>query len=287
MSLQRDFADAINAMREKRPLVHCITNYVTAGDTANMLLAAGASPIMADDPAETAEIAARADALLLNTGTLSESHITAMLAAGAAANKKGIPVVLDPVGVQLSEFRTAAVRRIFSEVKIAAVRGNASEIAFLTGCSPVGARGVDCDADYGGKLGGEVSDGKSGGEVVGGTAANDIADAARRYGCVFCVTGAVDAVTDGERRAKLLNGCAALKRVTGAGCMTTALIAAFSAVCEPFSAAVFGTAFMGICGELSELFPPCRYMGSFREGLFDNAGRNAEDISGRFRSNDG
>lgn len=259
MSIQHDFADAINALREKRPLVHCITNYVTAGDTANMLLAAGASPIMADDPAETAEIAARADALLLNTGTLSESHITAMLKAGAAANRRSIPVVLDPVGVQLSEFRGAAVRRIFSEVKIAVVRGNASEIAFLGGSS-VKARGVDCDTDC-----------------------SEAADAARKYGCVCCVTGEVDLITDGARETRLCNGCAALKRVTGAGCMTTALIAAFSAVCEPFSAAAFGAAFMGICGELSDFSPPFRYMGSFREGLFDNAGRSAEELAERIR----
>lgn len=256
-----DFAEAISAMREKKPLVHCITNYVTAGDTANMLLAAGASPIMADDPAEAAEIAEQADALLLNMGTLSESHVSAMLKAGAAANKKGIPVVLDPVGVQLSEFRRAAARRIFNEVKISVVRGNISELEFLGGYSAEGSHGVDSEAD--------------------GTGAplSAAAEAARRYGCVCCVTGASDYVTDGGRAVKLNNGCAALKRVTGAGCMTSALIAAFSAACEPFSAAVFGTAFMGICGEFSEYIPSCRYMGSFREGLFDNAGRGAEEIA--------
>ena len=122
MSLQQDFSDAITALREKRPLVHCITNYVTAGDTANMLLAAGASPIMADDPAEAAEITAQADALLLNMGTLSERHISAMLKSGITANQKGIPVVLDPVGIQLSEFRRTAVRRIFRGEDIGGAR---------------------------------------------------------------------------------------------------------------------------------------------------------------------
>lgn len=265
MSLQQDFSDAITALREKRPLVHCITNYVTAGDTANMLLAAGASPIMADDPAEAAEITAQADALLLNMGTLSERHVSAMLKAGSEANKKGIPVVLDPVGIQLSEFRRTAARKIFSEVKISAVRGNVSELTFLGGYSAVGAHGVDCDPND---------------EGMSLAAASD---AALRYNCVCCVTGASDYVTDGNRVARLLNGCTALKRVTGAGCMTTALIAAFSAVCDPFSAAVYGTAFMGICGEFSGYTPPCRYMGSFRSGLFDNAGRSAEEISARIR----
>lgn len=260
-----DFAEAIAAMREKRPLIHCITNYVTAGDTANMLLAAGASPIMADDPAEVAEITSQADALLLNMGTLSERHISAMLKAGEAANKKNIPVVLDPVGIQLSEFRRTAARKIFSEVNISAVRGNVSELTFLGGYSAVGARGVDCDPND------------------EGTSLAAASDAALRYNCVCCVTGASDFITDGDRAVRLLNGCTALKRVTGAGCMTTALIAAFSAVCEPFSAAVFGTAYMGICGELSEYSPPCRYMGSFRSNLFDNAGRDGADFAERIK----
>lgn len=265
MLKQNDFSNAITALREKRPLVHCITNYVTAGDTANMLLAAGASPIMADDPEEAAEIAAQADALLLNMGTLSERHISAMLKAGAAANKKGIPVILDPVGIQLSEFRRTAARRIFSEVKISAVRGNVSELTFLGGYSAVGAHGVDCDPND------------------TGSALAAAFDAALRYDCVCAVTGAEDFITDGDRTAMLQNGCAALKRITGAGCMTTALIAAFAAVCEPFSAAVYGTAFMGICGELSEYEPQCRYMGSFRAGLFDKAGMSAEEIAVHIR----
>ena len=265
MNLQEEFMHAITALREKRPLVHCITNYVTAGDTANMLLAAGASPIMADDPAESAEITARADALVLNMGTLSESRISAMLRSGAAANKKGIPVILDPVGVQLSEFRRTSARKIFSEVKISAVRGNVSELTFLGGYSAAGAHGVDCDPND---------------EGMSLAAASD---AALRYNCVCCVTGAADFITDGDKAARLLNGCTALKRITGAGCMTTALIAAFSTVCDPFSASVFGTAFMGICGELSEYTPPCRYMGSFRAGIFDNAGRDGADFAERIK----
>lgn len=265
MLQQKNFSLAIATLREKRPLVHCITNYVTAGDTANMLLAAGASPIMADDPAETAEIAAQSNALLLNMGTLSERHVSAMLKAGAAANKKGIPVVLDPVGIHLSEFRRTAARKIFSEVKISIVRGNVSELAFLGGYSVVGAHGVDCDPN----------------DAVNAFSA--ASDAALRYGCVCAVTGTEDFITDGDKAVKLQNGCPALKRITGAGCMTTALTAAFAAVSEPFAAAVYGTAFMGICGELSEYEPPCRYMGSFRAGLFDKAGMSAEEIAKHIR----
>ncbi|MBD5383525.1 MAG: hydroxyethylthiazole kinase [Ruminococcaceae bacterium] len=260
-----DFAEAIAALREKKPLIHCITNYVTAGDTANMLLAAGASPIMADDPAETAEISACADALVLNMGTLSESRISAMLKAGEAANKKGIPIVLDPVGVHLSEFRRTAARRLLSELKISVIRGNLSELLFMGGI-PVESHGVD-----------------SAEEQTEGLKLSAAADVALRYDCVCAVTGAEDIITDGSAAARLLNGCTALKKITGAGCMTTALTAAFSAVCEPFSAAVFGTAFMGICGELSEYTPPCRYMGSFRSNLFDNAGRDGTEFAERIK----
>ncbi len=260
-----DLSAAIKALREKRPLVHCITNYVTAGDTANMLLAAGASPIMADDPAEVAEISARADALVMNMGTLSERHIEAMLKAGAAADQRGIPVVLDPVGVHLSEFRRAAALKIVSEVNITILRGNISEILFMGGI-PVESRGVD-SAD----------------EREKGLDLTAAAEVAQRYDCVCCVTGEEDIITDGNEATRLLNGCAALKRVTGAGCMTSALIAAFAAVSDPFSAAVYGTAFMGICGELSEYSPECRYMGSFRAGLFDKAGMSAEELAAHIR----
>ena len=102
MNLSADFIETISAavavLREKKPLIHCISNYVTAGDTANILLGAGASPVMADCPAEVAEITAAADALLINLGTISESRLSAMLIAGKAANEKNIPVILDQIG---------------------------------------------------------------------------------------------------------------------------------------------------------------------------------------------
>lgn len=262
MSLQQDFPVAITALREKHPLVHCITNYVTAGDTANMLLAAGASPIMADDPAEAAEITSRADALLLNMGTLSERHISSMLKAGEAANRRGIPVVLDPVGVHLSDFRGEAVMKILSEVKISVIRGNLSEMLNMGGVS-VKSHGIDSDDD----------------EHNRDLDLSASADTAQRYCCVCAVTGTEDIITDGQRAVQLLNGTSSLKKITGAGDMTSALIAAFSAVCDPFSAAVFGTAFMGICGELSDYIPSGRYMGSFRSNLFDIAGKDGANFA--------
>lgn len=248
-----DFAKALDALRGKKPLVHCITNYVTAGDTANMLLAAGASPIMADDPAEASDISAHADALVLNMGTLSENHILAMLKAAETANKRGIPVVLDPVGVHLSEFRRAAARRILSEIKVSIIRGNLSELLFMGGI-PVQSHGVDSSL-----------------EPNKGLNLTAAADTARQYDCVCAATGADDIITDGDRAARLQNGTEKLRKITGAGDMTTAVIAAFASVTDSFSAAMFGTAFIGICGEISESSQKSAGMGGLRQGLFDAA----------------
>ncbi len=244
----------LTSLREKRPLVHCITNYVTAGDTANMLLAAGASPIMADDPNEAAEVSAAADALVLNMGTLSEKRLDAMISAGAAANQKGIAVVLDPVGVQLTEFRKKAARELISRVRISIIRGNISEISFIADVDDSAFfRGVDC---------------------FGGSAEKAAQTAAKQLGCVCAVTGERDVITDGSSTIILDNGCLQLRKITGAGCMSTALCAAFSAVAPPLEAAVFGTAFMGICGETAASETGGNAMGSFRAALFDAAGMN-------------
>ena len=122
---------ALLNVRKKRPLVHCITNYVTANDCANVLLACGASPVMADDAREVEEIVEIADALVINIGTLNARTIEAMLAAGRKANELDIPVVLDPVGAGSSRLRTETALRLLAEVRFAAVRANISEIKAL------------------------------------------------------------------------------------------------------------------------------------------------------------
>lgn len=262
MSFTEQAAHILSDMRIKCPLVHCITNYVTAGDTANMLLAAGASPIMADDPAETAEVSAAADALVLNMGTLSESRLSAMLRAGRSANQKGIPVVLDPVGVGMTNFRKEAARRILADVKISVIRGNPAEISTLAGRNDIREHGVDCS------------------DRTNFTIA---AEAAKKLGTVCTVTGKNDIITDGARVITLKNGSEKLRRITGSGCMTTALCAAFSAVAEPLYGAAAGTAFMGICGELSE---NSGGMGAFRAGLFDAAEMSAELFLERLKADE-
>ncbi|MGN1423614.1 MAG: hydroxyethylthiazole kinase [Oscillospiraceae bacterium] len=262
MSFSEQAGAVLDEMRRKCPLVHCITNYVTAGDTANMLLAAGASPIMADDPAETAEVSAAADALVLNMGTLSESRLCAMLRAGVSANEKGIPVVLDPVGVGLTKFRRTAAEKLLSEVKISVIRGNIAEISSLAGNDAIQPHGVDC---------------------FGAENAATAEQAARKLGTVCAVTGKNDVISDGCRTIILHNGSEKLKRVTGAGCMTTALCAAFCAVTEPLYGAAAGAAFMSICGELSD---GGAGMGAFRAGLFDAAGMTSNLFCERLKADE-
>lgn len=245
--LVRQAAAALDSLRESNPLVHCIANHVTAADTANMLLAAGASPIMADDPAECAEVTALAQALSLNLGTPSPAKLKAMQLCAEEAAARGIPVVLDPVGAGLTRLR----REFCAELRrVSAVRGNLSEIAYLAGLGG-GERGVDS------------------------LSAADPAEAARtaacRLGCVCAVTGAADFISDGTRTVSINGGSPLMRRITGAGCMTSALCAAFAAECGAFVGAVAGAAFMKICAELAEERSAAR-LGSFHTALFDAAG---------------
>lgn len=129
--LSRALAYYPERVRKTAPLIHCITNYVTAGDVANLLLAAGASPVMTDHPAETASTASASDGLVLNLGTLKIGSVTAMIRAGQAANQKGIPIIFDPVGIGVSAHRRHAARRILSHISVSIVRGNSSEIRTL------------------------------------------------------------------------------------------------------------------------------------------------------------
>lgn len=239
-------------LRAQVPLVHCITNYVTVNDVANAILACGGSPIMADDIAEAADIAAVSSALVINIGTLNARTVASMLSAGAAANAKGVPVVLDPVGAGASALRNDAVRRLLEAVRFAAIRGNLSEISHLAGLS-VSTRGVDS------------SEADSGNDAVSVARA-----AARRYGCVVAVTGAVDVITDGERVARVENGVPEMSRVTGTGCMLSGVIGAYvGANRDVLPAVVAAVASMGIAGELSLERHGGAGTGSFHIGILD------------------
>ena len=228
----------LDRVRERAPLIHCITNFVTANDVANLLLACGASPIMACDPREVEEVAARSAALVLNLGTLSHASLPAMAAAGRRAAALGRPVVLDPVGAGFLPARTRAARELLDQVPFAAVRGNLSEIRALTGRESA-PRGVDAG-------GGDRFDRED-------RAAAFAREAARQLGTVAAVTGETDLVSDGTRCFLIRNGRPEMGRVTGTGCQLSALTAAFLAADphRPLEGAAAAVCAMGLAGELA------------------------------------
>ena len=223
----------LDRARQAAPLVHNITNYVTANDVANLLLACGARPVMADDPREAAEIAARAAALHLNLGTFNAARFEAMLAAGRAAGGLGRPIVLDPVGVGGSALRRQAVRDLLEQVPVTVVRGNVSELRALAEGRTTAA-GVDADP------------------ADGGGAEGWLKELARSLGVVVAATGPADLVTDGERCFVIRNGRAEMGRITGTGCQLSALTAAFVGASpgQPLEAAAAAVCAMGLAGEL-------------------------------------
>ncbi len=227
----------LDEIRNKKPLVHNITNYVTVNDCANILLALGASPIMADDIKEAADITKISSALVINIGTLNERTIESMIASGKKANELNIPVVFDPVGAGASEFRNATTKRIIDKVKISVLRGNMSEIKFIAGLQAT-TKGVDAsEADT------------KGGSDEGINVAKNLAN---RLNCTVAITGVIDIISDGERVAVLKNGTKMLSNVTGTGCMTSALVGAYcGAGSDYLIAAVSGIISMGIAGEIA------------------------------------
>jgi len=217
-------------VREKRPLVHNITNYVVMQYTANALLALGASPVMAHAVDEMEEMASLANALVLNIGTLSGPWIEGMLVAGGTASRRGIPVVLDPVGAGATRLRTDTAVRLLDECRVTVLRGNASEVlAVARGAG--GTRGVDATH--------KVED-----------ALEAARELARGRDLVAAITGPVDHVTDGSRLLRVRNGHPAMGSITGSGCTATAVIAAFCAVnARALEATANALAFFGIAGE--------------------------------------
>jgi hydroxyethylthiazole kinase len=239
---------SLGEIRERRPLVHNITNYVVMNETANAILALGALPVMAHAREEVTEMVGLAGALVLNIGTLSESWIESMLGAGRAANERGVPIVLDPVGAGATTYRTETARRLLEELDVAVLRGNAGEVATLVGVEAE-VRGVESVG-------------------AGGDAAELAQEAARTLGLVTAVTGAVDHVSDGERAAAISNGHPLLASITGTGCMSTALTGCFLAgKDDPFEAAVEALVAFGVAGE--DAAAGANGPGSFHVGLYD------------------
>lgn len=256
--------DSLRRLREAKPLVHQITNYVVMNETANATLALGALPVMAHAREEVEEMAALAGALVLNIGTLSPPWVEAMILAGRSANAHGVPVVLDPVGAGATTYRTETARRILGEVDVAVLRGNAGEVATLVGVAAE-VRGVE--------------------SIGAGADPADLArEAARALGLVASVTGPVDHVSDGERVVAVANGDPLLASVTGTGCISSALTGCFVAVNRErlLDAAAEALVALGVAGE--DAARDARGPGSFHVGLYDAlAALDPATLDGRAR----
>lgn len=238
-------ARVLSAVREQSPLVHCITNIVVANFTANALLAAGAAPAMVDAPEESGMLAGVAGGLLINLGTITTAQRDGMTAAVDGALGAGTPWVLDPVAIGALPLRTSVAAQLATR-RPAIIRGNASEIAALTGGA--GGRGVDSTA--------------SPDEVTG-----EALDVAVKFGAVAAVSGARDLLTDGTRTVRVTSGNEALAKVTGVGCALGALMAACAAVTpDPLLAAVAATALVCVAGDTA---PRIDGLGTFAVGLMD------------------
>jgi hydroxyethylthiazole kinase len=241
--------DSLRRLRETKPLIHQITNYVVMNETANATLALGALPVMAHAREEVEEMAAIAGALVLNIGTLSPHWVDAMLLAGRVANERGIPVVLDPVGAGATMYRTETAKRILDEIDVTVLRGNAGEVATLVGVDAE-VRGVE--------------------SIATGSDPADLArQAGRRLGLVASVTGAVDHVSDGENVVSIANGHPLMATITGTGCMSSALTGCFLAVNRdaPLAAAAEALVAFGVAGENAAV--AARGPGSFHVALYD------------------
>lgn len=251
------FAPLLQNLRDRRPLVHAITNYVTANDCANLLLGCGAAPVMADDPDDAPEITAHADALVLNLGTLHRGTIPAMRACGRTASEKGIPVVLDPVGVGASALRTETALSLLRDTRITLIRGNLSEVETLAR-GHGGAPGVDSTARV-------TPDNLDACCAL-------VRDLARRTGAVVAMSGTVDLVSDGQSFFCIRNGHPMMRLVTGTGCQLSCLAGAFAAANpdRPLEAAAAAVCAMGLCGEIAHArLGPLDGNGSYRTYILD------------------
>lgn len=256
----------------QQPLVHSITNYVTVNDCANIVLACGGAPIMADDINEVEEIIAICNALVINIGTLNERTVAAMIKAGKKANALGRPVILDPVGAGASTLRTNTVFALLKEVQFSVIRGNVSEIKTIASGSGT-TKGVDADSN----------DAISADTLEAMTVFAKNLSA--KTGAVIAITGALDIVADSQQALVIRNGHPMMSRITGTGCMLTAVIGSYCGA-NPHdlllatAAAVSG---IGLCGELAFAKVQAQDAGtaSFRTYLIDAMSlMNIETLAG-------
>lgn len=233
--MNKEIEIALSSLREKKPLVHHITNYVTVNDCANITLAIGASPVMADSVDEVCDMVSISSSLVLNIGTINDTKLKAMILAAKKANELNIPIVLDPVGVGATPFRKKAVDDILNAAKISVIRGNLSEIKNIYGMEFKG-KGVDAEENMG-----SIEEAKA--------VAKNLS---KNLNTTIAITGATDIISDGKDIYSLSNGKSLMAKVTGTGCMCTSLIGCFlGATNAPLVSAVSAIAAMDIAGEIA------------------------------------
>lgn len=244
---------SLRKINEVKPLVHCITNYVVSNFTANGLLAIGASPVMADAIEEAAEMATKANALLLNIGTLNERTIDSMKAAGQSANEHHVPIVFDPVGAGATKYRSHTTLHLLQQLKVNLIRCNIGELAAIAG-EKWQTKGVDSGS-------GEL-------DVI--QTAKIIA---KNYNCLVIVTGEHDVLTDGHKVEVITGGHEKITKVTGSGCLLSAICAAMLASgTEPFDDL---TKLLHEYKQVSEL--AYAQIGTFHENFFNHLEQLAEE----------
>lgn len=252
MEVVEKVSELLKKIKAGKPVIHHITNFVTMNDSANVVLAIGASPIMANDPAEVAEVVSISKALVLNLGTPNENNIRSMLIAGEKANRLGIPVVLDPVGAGATSFRKGICSKLLADIRLSVIKGNLSEIMHLAGVHSI-SHGIDSCLQY-----------DHGTDIVKGLAG--------KLNCIVAATGRQDIVSDGKRTYTIGNGHEMLSKVTGTGCMTSSLAGVFCSVTQDhLIGTIGGIMSVGIAGQLAfESLRPGEGVGTFKARLLDN-----------------
>lgn len=258
----KDLKNTLSRLQENNPLILSITNQVTINECANALLAIGASPVMSDDPGDAESLAKLAGATVLNIGTISDRQLEVSLAAGRGAKGAGRPVVLDPVGVGATDVRRRAAARILEQVRPEIIRGNFSEIKALAGLA-FAQKGVDSS---------EEENTRAAAAIAG--------DLAARRQCVVAVTGVTDVLSDGRATCLVAGGHPLMSRITGTGCLLSAMVGAYAAVCpgDPAAGALAALIHLALAGERAAAgLPPDGGLGAFRVRLFDHLSRITGD----------
>lgn len=262
--LLQKIPELLNEVKSKNPLTHCITNFVTVNDCANAVLAIGASPIMSEDIEEVAEVVSIADALVINIGKLSHEQVEAMKISSAQANKINTPVILDPVGVGISQLRNKVTLEIIENYKLAAIRGNITEIktiAKLTGIISESntAKGVDVSES----------------DIITQDNLNENVDVisklAAKLDTVILASGPIDILSDGETTIAIDNGDEMMPYITGSGCMLSSIVGSCIGATNPLEGTMLAALLMTIAGEKarSKVDSENTGTGSFRAYLID------------------